>query len=445
MTRKDPTPNEPITAELLDELCRFPLLDAIFDRRTRRFGLGMEIPDGPLAYRSKENPIPLSDLERMILVLCGCGVSGWNTGMEHTASGEPDTGCNYPLRLTGRTSASAAGCLASEMIFMDDSGAWLTRFRDLEPEKWREFSAARDLEKMAAQMRAHCVKLADGRVMVPQKPPHTSPHNVWNANRPGSTLFAPIVDLTQQALNFLAIYLSMGYVLYDAPNGRICGNFERFVKAGLVDDKRRFPLADFEQYVLATAAMEIALMCNNIVLALQAMGLGGWMYTGINPPSLMGAFSARGIGGLGFRFVNRPGWILPNPVGIDGYFEALCPPYFSDMRAAVDHFVDLKFGPGGAYDSYRRGPWRNSWKVRINVERYPGAMVEMLAEAADYIYRAYGKFPATIPSIYMRAYAQAQHIDLDFYDKFFGPDSYLASHAQHMRKWHGADSSRRDK
>jgi len=48
--------------------------------------------------------------------------------------------------------------------------------------------------------------------------------------------------------------------------------------------------------------MELALMCHNIVLAMQAMGLGGWMYTGINPPSLMGAFAAKGIPGLGFRF-----------------------------------------------------------------------------------------------------------------------------------------------
>ena len=67
----------------------FPLLDALFGRRSRRFGLGMSIPDGPLAYTSAHPPLSLSDLERTLLVLCGAGVSGWHTGMEHTSSGDP--------------------------------------------------------------------------------------------------------------------------------------------------------------------------------------------------------------------------------------------------------------------------------------------------------------------------------------------------------------------
>ena len=39
--------------EALDELGRFPLIDALYGRRSRRFPLGGEIPDGPLAYRSR--------------------------------------------------------------------------------------------------------------------------------------------------------------------------------------------------------------------------------------------------------------------------------------------------------------------------------------------------------------------------------------------------------
>ena len=72
----------------------------MFGRRSRRFGVGMTIPDGPLAYASTQPPLPLSDLEQTLLVLCGAGVSGWHLGMEHTANGDPDRGCNYPVRLT---------------------------------------------------------------------------------------------------------------------------------------------------------------------------------------------------------------------------------------------------------------------------------------------------------------------------------------------------------
>ena len=87
---------------LLDQLTQFPLLAAMFGRRSRRFGVGMTIPDGPLAYASTHPPRPLTDLERTVLVLCGAGVSGWHLGMEHTANGDPDAGCNYPVRLTGQ-------------------------------------------------------------------------------------------------------------------------------------------------------------------------------------------------------------------------------------------------------------------------------------------------------------------------------------------------------
>ena len=49
--------------EALRELGAFPLVEALFGRRSRRFALGDEIPDGPLAYRSRHDPVPLSELE----------------------------------------------------------------------------------------------------------------------------------------------------------------------------------------------------------------------------------------------------------------------------------------------------------------------------------------------------------------------------------------------
>ncbi len=33
-------------------------------------------------------------------------------------------------------------------------------------------------------------------------------------------------------------------------------------------------------------------------------------------------------------------------------------------------------------------------------------------------------------------YVQAQHIDLDFYDRFFRPGAHLRTHAEHMERWH---------
>jgi len=33
-------------------------------------------------------------------------------------------------------------------------------------------------------------------------------------------------------------------------------------------------------------------------------------------------------------------------------------------------------------------------------------------------------------------YAQAQHIDLDYYDTFYGSEAYLETHRQHLDQWH---------
>jgi hypothetical protein len=55
-------------AKALHELAAFPLVEALFGRRSRRFALGDEVPDGPLAYRSRHEPVPLTELERMLVL-----------------------------------------------------------------------------------------------------------------------------------------------------------------------------------------------------------------------------------------------------------------------------------------------------------------------------------------------------------------------------------------
>jgi hypothetical protein len=436
MTTHPQPVREANSQQWLQEIGQFPLLTAIFGRRARRFGLGMTIPDGPLAHQSRHAPLPLSDTERMLLVLTGAGISGWNFGLPHTTTGAPDSGCNYPLRLIGRTYASAAGIHASELLWTDDSGTYITQFRDLSPERQREFQEAGDFNALVERARQHIVHLSSKRAVLPKEFPHVEAHNYWVANQPGTTLFIPIVDLTQQALDFLAIALGERAFVYDALHDRPCGELDRFVKREMLDPERRLPLADFEQYLLSSAAAEVTIMNHNIVLMLQAMGLGGWFYSGINPNSLLGASADEGIAGFGFRCTNRPEWPAGNPVGLDHYFEGFCPPYHADMRSAVLKFVERKFGPGGTYDPATRGPYRQNAQVKQRVHRYGAEFIDCLTEVAQYIHNTYGKFPATLPSIYARLYAQAQHVDLEFYDEHFGEGAYLQTHRDHMSKWH---------
>jgi hypothetical protein len=58
-------------------LARYPLLDALTERRSRRFGKGMSLNGGPLAYHSTHTPQPLSLEEDAALAFAGCGITGF--------------------------------------------------------------------------------------------------------------------------------------------------------------------------------------------------------------------------------------------------------------------------------------------------------------------------------------------------------------------------------
>jgi len=53
-----------------------PFLRALLERRSRRFGMGMEIPGGPLSYKSRHKPASLSESEEAALVFAASGITG---------------------------------------------------------------------------------------------------------------------------------------------------------------------------------------------------------------------------------------------------------------------------------------------------------------------------------------------------------------------------------
>jgi hypothetical protein len=431
----DSTPQT--TDPRLQQVLNFPLVNGIFGRRSRRFGFGMSIPGGPLAYTSHNEPLPLCDLELALLVSAATGVTGWNFGIPYTLN-QGEYLSNYSLRLTGRTVPSAASICTSEVFFTDDSGIYVVRTRDITPEKLREFEQNDDITRIINISQTAIIQLSEERLSLPPEPPHYDEHNVWNSNRPGSTLFMPVGDVGQQLLAFLAMYVSNGYTLYDDDRGCMGGNLEPYISAGVISNapQMRFALSHIEQAAYATTAMELSTICQNIVLMMQAIGLGGWMYSGIFPHSILGAFADEGISGLGFRFTRSEDWVLPNPVGLDGIYESLCPPYVTDMYEAAQKLAEQKFGRGGTYDPTTGGPFRQSGEIKATALPYSQEQIDCIGEMAQYIYTTYGRFPARFPTILMRIYAQAHHLELEFYDRFIADGAYLQTHAEHMKRWH---------
>ena len=268
--------------EALRELSAFPLVEALFGRRSRRFALGDEIPDGPLAYRSRHDPVSLSELERMLVLGAMGGTTGWHFSITRNARYAPHL-ANYAGAAAGRTFPSAAGFHTAELFFTDDSGVYFFPTRDagalVDP-------AAGEVtpELMAERHRGLIRKLADGRLYLPAAEPYLEGHNTWCVNVPGSLLVIPVADIAQHLIAILCFLTQNGYSVYDDVNGH---------------------------------------------------------------------------------------------------------------------------------------------------------KITALAEQAQYVFDTFGKFPGTVPSVFIMNYVQAHHLDLEFYDRFFRQGAYLRTHAEHMQRWHG--------
>lgn len=412
----------------LEDLRKFPLLDAIYGRRSRRFPLGGTIPAGPLAYKSRHAPVPLTELERLLLLGTMGGVTGWHFAITHHARYAPAFP-NYAGSAVGRTFPSAAGFHTTELFFTDDSGTYYFPTRDLHPRV-----EPADLEAWLGWLYTQIRRLSSSRVHIPRAEPYMEGHNTWIANHPGSLLVIPIADIAQHTIANLAFFAQNGYCIYDDINGERIAGLEKFGHLVRVDEP--LPLSFLEQYSLTEATAELATCAYNGTLLLQAMGLGGWMFDGIDRLTMLGASGDPNVPGLKFRYDQDPRWAFPNATGLVGVFEAFCRPHFPNMAAAIEAYAERKFGPGGPYHPDTPGPWTESSLVRGAAAPYTSEFKALLALQAAHIDERFGKFPGTVPTLFIMNYVQAQHIDLEFYDALFQAGAYLPTHSSHFQRWH---------
>jgi hypothetical protein len=415
------------------DLMKFPFIEALTGRRSRRFFMGAEIPEGAFAYKSKHETLPLTELEKLLVLTAAAGNTGWNFLIPHNERYAPHLP-NYASVPGGRTFPSSAGFHTSEVFFTDDEGVYMLQTRGAPDLRIMKRSGSLDLQATVENHRRRILKLADGRLHLPPRDPHIEGHNHWVANRPGSLFVFPIADVALHNILNLCYYLQNGYCLYDDIHGEKIKGLERFKH--LCDYDNPLPLSFVERYSLTEATTELVTSCYAGALMLQAIGLGGWMFNGVNPYSILGASGDPEVPGLGFCYDQRDGWSVPNVTGLKGVFEGHCPPHFPDMKAAVDAVVKKKFGPGGPYHVQTPGPWKDSPKVRGSAQVHSEEFQACVALQAEYILWRFGKFPGTVPTILVFTYLQAHHLDLEFYDQHFQPGAYLRPHAEHMAKWH---------
>lgn len=433
-----------------DRLARYPLLEALIGRRSRRFGKGFRLNGGPLAFASRERPEPLTPEEEAALAFAACGITGPVLAELPYQTGDvPEAGSgNIMSHFVGRTVASGDAAHNNAVVVINDDGTWLLkRPQDYPRAEIAGLARAAREHRLVDLYERGRVRLADGRVDVRREPPHVPPFNKWSANLPGTTYFLPVAELTLMTLTILlsAFGEEFGYFVVDERNGYRPAGIGRFArsKGGHLDDDARHgrfgTVGAIETWVCEFAAIEQGGILQNLGLMAEALGLGGFPHFAAHPFDWMEALGFR-MQALPFSRISGSGPVLtallrllgkdlpvPTAVGLerDGavLMKPFCPPYYRSMEEAVLAFVDYKFaaGTGTFRDGGAATAWRDGEAVQRDIPRYSDRAIAATIAYCEYVFRRYGRFPAVSgPFRTVLAY-QAHHLDPAFYDAFYRP------------------------
>jgi hypothetical protein len=417
--------------DLLHRVWDYPLFEALYGRRSRRFGLGFAMAEGPFAYVSPHAPLPLSEDEEALLVAAGIGFSGialWDLSRPLPYRGG-----------AGRTFPSTSGGRRTALFFTNDQGVYAIDPAAASPGKLREVEAPDQRERVLALYREHRKLLQPGRLDIPRRVPPLCGHNLWDSNGPGSTLFMPVCDVSYSLIALTAQFVDAslerfakdgrGMHIVDDRHGFRPAGTERWLESGFLDADNILPLSHLERQACYFMFSEPAAICQNMFLATEALGIGGWMHCGFLSREILAA--------LGFTMVvPRATPVLANPVGLDGVFQAYCPPYFPTMDAAVDAVLaPMLRGSAGATPSasaYRMSDAEH----RRSTSAVSEEGIACTKAVCNYIHETYGRFPGSLDAMHLMWFMQAHHLDTNYYDRFFRPGAYGPTHAAHLATWH---------
>ncbi len=434
------------TKKVLEEAWNTPLFEAIFTRRSRRFGLGMEIKHGPNAYKSEAEPIPLSLEEEALLCMAATGMSGMNladmphTRKEQLAPGELwDGNCNTMLEYNGRTFPSPCGSHGTELFYTNDEGTYIVKVRGTHPERMQEIAALDDIEKLVEVFRDRRILLSEGRIDIPNSSPAFMSLNIWDANQPGTTLFFPVCDVTEELINGLMLFLEQGSYPVDPTDEMKPLGCEKWIKDGLAD--MPVPYQMIEPMVALNSNSEVGFMSQNLLTVETALGLGGWPFGGFNAMMALGGTPL--CRGLGFTFQTAehgPAAGIPYPVGKEGVFETHHPYYFNgSIDDAVDDVIERKWGPQGIFNPANadRAPYKKPGQMEKDIPKTDPAIIQCTKDILNHVVKRFGRFPAFVDPCLLILMVQAHHLEHGFYDMYYRDGAYTDRHRRHMEKWHG--------
>jgi hypothetical protein len=444
----------------LEELLAGSLFNTIWRRRTHRVSRGVRVIDaGSMTYRSEQSPHPLDELEEAALIAAtGCsGLTMPDRPFQDSATDEFIM-AKPNLTMEGRTAGSPDNAQGTHFFMINDSGTYYLR-------KLSPTEAPLTADLLIGRAREAKVRVLQHRIDVPiaRNFPAYLDSNRFLSNLPGTTIFLPVVDLSQQYINGLMYILTQPDgsrpTLVDDRNFYRQAGVGKWVKNGFLNPEIKLPLG-----VIGTLRthIEADLLLQNLMLIAEAIGLGAWIHASLSPPILLGdpKFTAQYGNMLGFDFVTprfrlldilRWHVLLPrlanlraHPVGLkvddDYLIRCKCPPFYPSMAAAVDDVVAHKFGPDGVYHDKAKFAriYNQDFGDRYlnEAKEYGEDVIACVKDVCAYIYETHGRFPAHVDAIYVPGiWLQVHHPDIEYYERFFR-NGLTDVHRRHDQRWH---------
>ena len=135
------------------------VLQILRERRSRRFGLGMKMATGPMAYQSRHPGFPLSEEEEALLAFAACGVTGYALADLMYEQGQRGT---IMSRLLGRTIPSGDAAQTVALIVMNrDATYYVKRPQDFAPDEIPELVKMAERGEYVELYRRSRVKIRD--------------------------------------------------------------------------------------------------------------------------------------------------------------------------------------------------------------------------------------------------------------------------------------------
>ena len=442
-----------------EALARYPLLDALRDRRSRRFGVGMHMDSGPMAYRSLEPGLPLTEDEEAILAFAACGITGHALG---DLNYEPGKGGTIMAGMAGRTVASGDAIQTVSVVVTNEKATYLLkRPRDFDGKELPELRELARKGELTELYRRSRIEIKNGRAKPPLRPLYNLAVNDWTLYDPASTYFLPVNELTFLYINGVMEILEEGngvFIVDERASFRPAGvgRFARSKGGHLHDDpkdERILTIQQLESLVTEFVTIEQGMVIQNLALMTQAMGLGGFPHWAAHPFGWLEALGCRmqkmpasrylGMGPVLSTLARVLGRDAPVPCALglekDGkpLLAPYCPPYYASMEAAVRAVVDFKFGADGVFRGGTRfSLWRDPASIEKTAKPPSAAAQDATIAYCEYVHRRYGRFPAYAPPLRTILGFQAGHVDLSFYQRFYRPEALSETQRQHRALWH---------